>query len=111
VNVAFTVSNTGSREGTEVVQLYLRHDAASVTRPVRELRRFQRVPLRAGESRTVRFTLRAEDMDFLDLDLRRVVEPGTMTLFAGGSSAATLEAHLTLDGPTRVLAPAPPRMH
>jgi beta-glucosidase len=111
VNVAFTVSNTGSREGTEVVQLYLRHDAASVTRPVRELVRFSRVTLRPGESRTVRFTLRAEDMDFLDLDLRRVVEPGTMTLFAGGSSAATLEAHLTLDGPTRVLAPAPPRMH
>ena len=91
-----TVTNTGAREGTEVVQLYLRHDAASVTRPVRELKRFARVTLRPGESRAVRFTLAADDMAFYDLDMRRVVEPGTITLFAGGSSAATLEAHLTL---------------
>jgi len=111
VGVTFRVTNTGAREGTEVVQLYLRHDAASVTRPVRELKRFERVTLRPGESRTVRFTLRADDMGFYDLDMRRVVEPGAITLFAGGSSAATLEAHLTLDGPTRVLAPVPPRMH
>jgi len=111
VGVAVTVTNTGAREGAEVVQLYLRHDAASVTRPVRELKRFARVTLRPGESRAVRFTLSADDMAFYDLDMRRVVEPGAITLFAGGSSAATLEAHLTLDGPTRVLAPAPPRMH
>jgi len=106
-----TVTNTGAREGTEVVQLYLRHDAASVTRPVRELKRFARVTLKPGDSRTVRFTLGAEDMAFYDLDLRRVVEPGTITLFAGGSSAAALEAHLTVNGETRVLAPAPPRVH
>ena len=110
VGVTFTVTNTGQREGTEVVQLYLRHDAASVTRPVRELKRFARVTLRPGESRTVQFTLRGDDMAFYDLDMKRVVEPGTITLFAGGSSAAPLEAHLTLDGQTRVLAPVPPRM-
>ena len=69
------------------MQLYLRHDAASVTRPVRELKRFARVAIRPGEARTVRFTLGAEDMAFYDLDLRRAVEPGAITLFAGGSSA------------------------
>src|SRR5204863_352304 len=111
LGVSVSVTNTGSREGTEVVQLYLRHDAASVTRPVRELKRFERVTLRPGESRTVRFTLRADDMSFYDLDLRKVVEPGAITLFAGGSSAATLDAHVTLSGETRVLAPPPPRLH
>jgi beta-glucosidase len=111
LGVSVTVTNTGSRDGTEVVQLYLRHDAASVTRPVRELKRFERVALKPGESRTVRFTLRGDDMSFYDLDLRRVVEPGAITLFAGGSSAATLDAHVTLSGETRVLAPPPPRVH
>ena len=110
VAVTVTVSNTGPREGTEVVQLYLRHDAASVTRPVRELKRFARVTLRPGEARTVRFTVGPEDMAFYDLDLRRVVEPGAITLFAGGSSAAALEAHLAVNGETRVLAPPPPRI-
>ena len=110
VAVSVTVTNTGSREGTEVVQLYLRHDAASVTRPVRELKRFARVTLRPGEGRTLRFTLGPEDMAFYDLDLRRAVEPGAITLFAGGSSAAALEAHLTLNGETRVLGPPPPRI-
>ena len=111
VAVAVTVVNTGARLGTEVVQLYLRHDATSVTRPVRELKRFARVTLGPGESRIVRFTLRPEDMSFYDLDMRRVVEPGAITLFAGGSSEATLEAHLTVNGETRVLAAAPPRLH
>ena len=104
------VTNTGKRVGTEVVQLYLRHDAPSVTRPVRELRGFQRVTLRPGESRTVRFVLEAKDFALYDLDLRRVVEPGTYTLWAGGSSEATVSEHVTLTGATKVLAPAPPRM-
>jgi beta-glucosidase len=93
-----------------VVQLYLRDDAASVTRPVRELRRFQRVPLRAGESRTVRFTLGADDLACYGLDLRRVVEPGAFTLWAGGDSDASLEARFTVTGDTLELAPAPPRL-
>jgi beta-glucosidase len=110
LGVSVTVRNTGAREGTEVVQLYVRHDAASVTRPVRELRRFQRVALRAGESRTIHFTLHQTDFAMYDLEMRRVVEPGAYTLWAGGSSAATLEAHVSLTGATRVLEPAPPRM-
>ena len=105
-----TVRNSGSRAGTEVVQLYIRHDAPSVTRPVRELRGFQRVALNPGESKTVRFTLAPADFALYDLEMRRAVEAGTYTLWAGGSSEATLAAQITIRGPTLVLAPAPPRM-
>ena len=110
VDVSVTVRNTGARDGVEVVQLYMRHDAPSVTRPVRELRGFQRVALKAGESRTVRFTLPQTAFAMYDLDMRRVVEPGSYSLWAGGSSEATLAGRVTLTGPTQVLAPAPPRM-
>jgi beta-glucosidase len=110
VDVTVTVRNAGARDGVEVVQLYMRHDLASVTRPVRELRGFQRVPLKAGESRTVRFTLTPADFAMYGLDMRRVVEPGAYHLWAGGSSEATLGAQLTIGGSTLVLAPAPPRM-
>ncbi len=108
--VQVDVTNAGDREGDEVVQLYLRDDAASVTRPVRELRRWARVSLRPGETRTVRFTLGADDMALYGLDMRRVVEPGTFTLWAGGSSAATLERAFAVRGDTLVVAPAPARM-
>jgi beta-glucosidase len=111
VDVSVMVRNTGSRDGTEVVQLYLRHDAPSVTRPVRELRGFQRVALKAGESRSVRFTLHPTDFAIYDLDMRRAVEAGAYTLWAGGSSEASLATSLAIRAPTLVLAPAPPRMH
>ena len=65
--------------------------------------------LRPGERRTVRFTLRPEHLAFYDLSMRRVVEPGTFTLWAGGSSAATLERRFRVAGDTLVVAPAPPR--
>ncbi len=107
--VSVEVANTGARAGDEVVQLYVRDDAASVTRPVRELKGFRRVTLRPGERQTVRFTLRPEHLAFYDAAMRRVVEPGAFTLWAGGSSAATLERRVRLAGDTLVLAPAPPR--
>ncbi|MEZ0471865.1 glycoside hydrolase family 3 N-terminal domain-containing protein [Luteimonas salinilitoris] len=91
VDVEVTVTNAGGRAGDEVVQLYLRDDVASFTRPVKELRGFQRVTLQPGESRTLRFRLEPEAMALLDADLRPVVEPGTFTVFAGGSSAETSE--------------------
>ncbi len=86
------VTNTGKRAGTEVVQLYLRDDVASVTRPVRELRGFRRVELQPGESREVEFELGFEDMALYDARMRRVVEPGTFTVFTGGSSLAAQSA-------------------
>ena len=109
VAVQVDVTNAGARAGDEVVQLYVRDDAASVARPVRELKHFARVSLRPGETRTVRFTLGPDDLAFHALDLRRVVEPGTFTVWAGGSSAADAAARFRVTGDTLVLAPAPPR--
>jgi beta-glucosidase len=92
LKVRVTVKNTGKRAGDEIVQLYLRDDVASTTRPVRALRGFQRVTLAPGQAKTLVFTLDEEDYALLDARFRRVVEPGTFTVFAGGSSATTLEA-------------------
>jgi len=110
VRVSVDVANTGTRAGDEIVQLYLRDDAASVARPVRELKGFRRVTLRPGETRTVDFVVRPVDLSLYGLDMRRVVEPGTFTLWAGGSAEATLEAKYRVVGDTLVVEPAPPRV-
>lgn len=81
-----TVENTGSRPGTEIVELYVRDKQATVVRPVLELVGFARVPLQPGESRTVTFTLPMSQLAFLDLKNQWKVEAGDMTLFAGSSS-------------------------
>jgi beta-glucosidase len=110
INVSVGVTNSGRRLGDEVVQLYLRDDAASVTRPVRTLKGFHRLTLNPGETRTVTFTLHADDLALYDLTMRKVVEPGGFTVFVGGSSAAELEGHFRVVGDTLVMAPAPPRL-
>jgi beta-glucosidase len=105
LTVTVTVQNTGKRAGEEVVQLYLRDDVASRTPPIMTLRGFARVALDAGASRDVTFTLEQEDLAVLDARFQRVLEPGTFTVFVGGSSAAlqkaafTLTAGKTLSGP------------
>jgi beta-glucosidase len=99
LTVEVTVANAGARAGEEVVQLYLRDDVASVTRPVRELRGFRKVLLRPGERRTLSFRLGPDDLACYDAGLRRVVEPGTFTVFVGGSSAATMQARFTVRRP------------
>jgi beta-glucosidase len=92
LTAAVDLTNTGPREGTEIVQLYVRDLAASVTRPVRELKQFRRVTLRPGETRRVAFRLRTEALSFHGEDQRRRVEPGRFHLWAGGHSACTLQA-------------------
>lgn len=92
LSVQVTVHNTGQREGEEVVQLYLRDDVASVTRPVRSLRGFMRVKLMPGERRTVNFVLDQDDFALLDKYFLRVVEPGTFTVFVGGNSTTDNQA-------------------
>lgn len=96
VGVEVDVRNTGRRAGDEVVQLYVRDDAASVTRPVLELKRFQRVTLRPGERRTVRFELTPLDLSLWNAQMRRVVEPGTFTISAGPNSVELQSATLTV---------------
>ena len=82
------VANTGKRAGDEVVQLYVRDDEASVTRPVKELRGFKRLTLAAGEVRTVRFSIGVEQLAFTGVDGRLRLEPGLITVMAGTSSAS-----------------------
>jgi beta-glucosidase len=94
--VRVDVVNTGQREGDEVVQLYVRDDHASVTRPVLELKKFQRVTLRPGERRTVTFRLTPDDLSFWNLQMKRVVEPGTFTISAGPNSVTLKSAKLTV---------------
>jgi len=79
-----------------VVQLYVRDDESSVTRPVLELRRFQRVTLAPGEKRTIRFQLQPEDLALWNAAMKRVVEPGTFTISAGANSVDLKKATLTV---------------
>jgi beta-glucosidase len=102
--VAVDVANTGNRAGDEVVQLYIHDDEASVTRPVIELRRFQRVTLQPGESRTVTFDLTPADLALWNPDMKKVVEPGTFTIFAGPNSVDLKSAKLTVTGAPLVIA-------
>jgi beta-glucosidase len=96
VGVEVDVRNTGARAGDEVVQLYVRDDAASVTRPLIELKRFQRVALQPGERRTVRFELTPEDLSLWNIEMRRVVEPGTFTISSGPNSTQLQSTTLTV---------------
>nr|NUR37574.1 beta-glucosidase [Sphingomonas sp.] len=96
--VEVDVTNTGPRLGDEVVQLYVHDDEASVTRPVLELKRFQRVTLAPGEKRTLRFDLRPDDLALWNPDMKHVVEPGTFTIYAGPNSVDLKPAKLTVTG-------------
>jgi len=91
VRISVTLENTGDRNGVEVAQLYVRDPVASVTRPVRELKGFQRVALGAGERRTITFHLRAADLAFPGRDMKEVVEPGRIQVWVGGDAHAGLE--------------------
>jgi beta-glucosidase len=80
------VTNTGNREGTETVQLYIRDVVSSATRPVKELKGFQKVRLAPGETRTVTFEITPEMLKFYDVNMNHVVEPGEFVLMVGNSS-------------------------
>src|SRR5438094_435891 len=91
LKVSVTVTNTGAREGAEVVQLYVHDEVASVTRPVPTLAGFRRVSLKPGEARTVEFSLTAKELGLYNKDMKFVVEPGKFRVFVGGSSVGGLE--------------------
>jgi beta-glucosidase len=105
LRVEVDVTNTGQRAGDEVIQLYVRDDVGSVTRPVMELRRFRRVALAPGERTTIRWSLGVGDLAFYDLAMRRVAEPGTFRVFVGTNSADTRSAPFSLKGTTSVPVP------
>ncbi len=94
--VSVELTNSGNYDGAEVVQLYLRDLVGTVTRPVKELKGFQKIFLKKGETRTVEFTLTEKDLRFYNGDLQLVSEPGDFKVFVGTNSANTVEAAFTL---------------
>jgi beta-glucosidase len=96
VRASVDVTNTGSRAGDEVVQVYIHDPVASISQPVRRLRGFERVTLEPGEKRTVTFTLDKSDFGFYDNRGKFVVEPGRIDVYAGNSSAADMVKSFTV---------------
>ncbi len=89
VTVSVDVRNTGNRKGAEVVQMYIRDDYSSVTRPVKELKGFKKIWLDPGQSQTVTFTIAPELLSFYDKNMKWIIEPGDFTIMVGTSSDKT----------------------
>jgi beta-glucosidase len=98
LTVSVQVENVGKRTGDEVVQLYIRDVAASVTRPVKELKGFQRVTLKPGENRRVEFLLTSEQLGFWNREMRFVVEPGEFKVMVGPNSEDLIETKFEVSG-------------
>ena len=96
LNLTIEVTNTGSRDGAEVVQLYIRDLVGSITRPVKELKGFQKINFKAGEKKTVHFTIHVKDLSFYKSDLNFGYEPGKFQVFVGGNSRDVKQAEFTL---------------
>lgn len=96
VNVSVELTNTGNFEGKEVVQLYIRDVTASLSRPVKELKGFELVELKKGETKTIRFTLTENELGFYDNDGNYLVEPGTFKVFVGTNSDEVKETEFVL---------------
>lgn len=97
LTVSVDIVNSGNYDATEVVQLYVQDCFGSVTRPVKELKRFERVPLKAGEKKTVSFTLPIQELAFYNIDMKKVVEPGDFNLWVGTNSQAELKAQFMVE--------------
>ena len=96
LNVSVTLTNTGKYDGTEVAQLYIRDLVGSITRPVKELKGFQKVFLKSGESRTLNFTLTPADLAFYNSNLQLNAEAGDFKIFVGTNSESCLEGSFEL---------------
>ncbi|MGQ0836043.1 MAG: glycoside hydrolase family 3 N-terminal domain-containing protein [Gammaproteobacteria bacterium] len=96
LRVAVDVKNAGSRDGVEVAQLYVNQRGTSVARPVRELKGFQRIALRAGESRRVEFELDEKALAFWNIDMKKVVEPAAVTVWVGPDARSGSSAEFTI---------------
>jgi beta-glucosidase len=96
VIVSVDVKNTGNRKGAEVVQMYIRDDYSSVTRPVKELKGFRKIWLDSGQSQTVSFTITPDLLSFYDKDMKWIIEPGDFTIMVGTSSDNTTDIKLSV---------------
>lgn len=103
IEVAVAVTNSGKMDGEEIVQLYIRDNVSSATRPVKELKGYQRVSLKTGETKTIRFKINAESLAFYDINMKYCIEAGDFTIMTGGSSddkdlkSTTLEVKSRID--------------
>lgn len=96
ITITIPVTNTGNRNGIEVVQLYIRDVVGSIARPVKELKGFQRLSLKAGETATATFTIDASKLKFYNYDLKEVVEPGEFDVMVGPNSRDLKRASITV---------------
>ncbi len=96
ISVSVQVANTGSYDGFEVVQLYIQDEFGSVTRPVKELKGFEKVWLTKGERKTVEFEISEKDLEFYGISMKLAAEPGKFKLFVGGNPQQLLEASFEL---------------
>ncbi|MNE21694.1 Periplasmic beta-glucosidase precursor [compost metagenome] len=96
LEASIVVKNTGKRDGETVVQLYLQDVTASMSRPVKELKNFQKVMLKAGEERTLRFTIKADDLKFYNGQLQWAAEPGEFRVQVGLDSQAVQQQSFEL---------------
>jgi beta-glucosidase len=94
--VLVKVTNTGDRDGDEIIQLYIRDQMSSITRPVQELKGFRRLPLQRGETQDVEFELTADKLASLDQNMQWRVEAGLFDIMVGGSSVETLSTVLVV---------------
>ena len=86
IQLSFQLKNTGEHDGDEVIQMYIKDLYASVARPVMELKGFQRIHLKKGEERTVQFKIGQKELEMLDINMKKVVEPGVFRIMIGASS-------------------------
>ncbi len=96
VTVSVDVKNTGSIDGSEIVQLYIRDDVSSLTRPVKELKGFTKINLKAGETKTATFKITPAELSFYNKQMKKIVEPGAFTIMVGASSEQVREVKLTV---------------
>lgn len=96
IKISVDITNSGDYDGKEVVQLYIRDLVGSVTRPVKELKGFEKIMIKKGETKTVSFTITAEELKFYDFNLDFIAEPGQFEVFLGSDSDASLKANFEL---------------
>ena len=103
VDVTVNVTNKSNVDGEEVVQLYINDQISSFTRPVKELKGYKRVAIKAGETKAVTITINAESLAFYDKDYNFVVEPGDFTIMTGSSSADKDLKKITISAPSLLM--------
>ena len=97
LTVSFDLTNAGKYDATEVAQLYVQDKFGSVARPVKELKRFDRIALKAGETKTVTFSLPVEELAFWNIDMQHVVEAGDFNLWVGPNSQEGIESSFVVE--------------